>query len=258
MLLAPLHWPVQLVAWLPDYLRPAAFCVLVLLAIWFAFIQRGLPNLWHAVCRAAAVAIDAVIGLMLFPEYVMTTARERQQRQPGQVTLAVGGVAERVLDGAGSLHQRHVRDPIVWKRPPWIPLLIIFVTLTVPWAVMELTSPTSVVRQELAQAYEVWRDVEDWAEVDPARRAAPGITWPPRPQVARVRRHGRDVGVTLHCGTKSTCHGHLILRNGKGQRLHSRLVTVKPSRTATVHVHLSREDASSNHVLARVARANPE
>ena len=258
MLFAPLHWLVQLVAWLPDYLRPATFCVLVMLALWFVFVQRGLPNLWHAVCRATAIAIDAVVGLLLLPEYVMTTARERQQRQPGQMTLAVGGVAERVLDGAGSLHQRHVRDPITWKRPPWIPLLIVLVVLTVPWAAMELTSPKSVVKQELARAYEVWRDVENWAEVDPARRAAPGITWPPRPQATRIRRHGRTLGVTLRCRTQAPCHGRLILRNGKGQRLHSRLVMVKPGTRATVHMKLSRHDAESNHLLARVARVKPE
>jgi hypothetical protein len=258
MLLAPLHWPVQLVAWLPDYLRPAAFCVLVLIALWFVFIQRGLPNLWHALCRAAAVVVDATVGLLLLPEYMLTTARQNQQQQPGQAALAFGTVAERVLDGAGSLHQRHLRDPIAWKRPPWIPLLIVFVVLTVPWVVMELTSPRSVVRQELAQGYEVWRDVEAWADVDPARRAAAGIVWPPRPQVMRVRRHRRTVGVTLRCQAQKSCHGRVILRSGKGQRLHSRLVVVPPNSTRARHMKLSREDAKVHHVLARVARAEPE
>jgi hypothetical protein len=258
MLLAPLHWPVQLVAWLPGYVRPAAFCALALLGLWFVFVQRGLPNLWHAVCRGAAAAIDAIIGLLLLPEYMLTTARQKQQQQPGQAVLAFGSLAERILDGVGSLHQRHVRDPIAWKRPPWIPLLIVFVVLTIPWAVMVLTSPTSVVRQELAEAYEVWRDVEDWANVDPARRADPGVTWPPRPQVVSIRRHGRSVGVTLHCRVSESCHGRLILRNGKGERLRWRLVGAPAKKTVTVHVKLSRGDAQANHVLVRVARSNPE
>jgi hypothetical protein len=257
MLLAPVQWPVKLVAWLPDLLRPGAFCVLVLAILWFVFVQRGLPNLWHALCRGVAILVDLVVGLLLLPEYLLTTSRQ-EQRAPGQAVLAMGNVAERVLDGAGGLHQRHLRDPIVWKRFPWIPLAIVLVVVTLPWAVMELTSPTSAVRQELSQAYEVWRNVEAWADVDPSRRADPGVVWPPRPRVLSTRAHGRTVGITLACRVHESCHGRLILRNGKGVRLRSRLVGVPPGSTATAHVRLSETDAASNFISVRVARADPE
>lgn len=258
MLLAPLQWPVQLVARLPDPARPGVFCGLILIGLWFVFVQRGLPDLWHALCRGWAVLVDVVIGLILLPEYLVTTSRQKQEQAPAQVALTMGTVAERVLDGAGALHERHRRDPIAWKRFPWIPLAAVVFVLTIPWVVMEHTSPSSAVRRELSQAYEAWRDVEAWADVDPSRRADPGVTWPPRPQIASTRRHGRTFGATLRCHGQASCHGRLILRNAKGVRLHSRLVGVASGETTTVHVKLSKADAASNHVLARVARADPE
>lgn len=257
-LFAPLQWLVKLVAWLPDFLRPGIFAGLVLLALWFAFVQRGLPNLWHALCRGTARVVDVVVGLVLLPDYLMSTARQRQDQEPGQATLMIGGVAERVLDGAGALYQRHLSDPIEWKPMPWIPLGIVVAAMTIPWAVMELAPPGSVVRQELAQGYDVWRDVEDWADVDPARRAAPGVVWPPRPDALSSRRHSRTIGVTVTCRSDDHCRGRLVLRSGKGRRLHSREVSMKPGATTTVHIKLSREEARAHHVLVRVARVGPE
>lgn len=257
-LLAPVQWLVNLVTLLPDVLRPGGFVGLVLLILWFVFVQRGLPNLWHALCRGAARLLDAAVGLVLLPDYLMTTARQRQGQEPAQAVLAVGGVAERVLDGAGALYQRHGRDPIEWKPLPWKWLAIVVIVATVPWAVMELTSPKSIVTKELAQAYEVWRDVEDWAGVDSSRRAAPGIVWPPRPRLLSLRDHGRTVGVTLRCQADERCNGRVVLRSGAGRRLHTRDVSVGAGAITTVHVRLSREQASANRILARVARANPE
>jgi hypothetical protein len=258
MLLAPARWLVQLTAWLPEVVRPGVFVGLILFALWFAFVQRGLPNLWHALCRGTARIVDIVVGLLLLPEYLLTTARQKQSQPPAQAALAFGGVAERVLDEAGGLYQRHQREPMRWKRVPWLPLGVVVAVISVPWAVMELAPPTSPVTQGLSQAYDVWRDLENWADVDPSRRAEPGVTWPPRPRVLSSRRHGRTMGVTLRCRNDEQCKGRLILRNGKGVRLDSRLVAVGPGRTATVHVKLSREDARSNHVSARIARAEPE
>ncbi len=258
MLLAPAHRLIQLVAWLPDVVRPGVFVGLILLILWFVFIQRGLPNLWHALCRGAARVVDVTVGLVLLPEYMLTNARQKQGQAPAQAALAIGGVAERVLDEAGGLHQRHLREPMQWKRVPWLPIGIVVVVSTIPWVAMKLFSPTSPVTQELSQAYDVWRDVEAWADVDPSHRAAPGVKWPPRPQDLSSRRHGHTVGVTLRCRNDEPCKGRLILRNGNGVRLDSRMVAVGPTRTMTVHVKLSPEDARANHVSTRVARVEPE
>lgn len=257
-LLAPVQWLVNVVSLLPDLLRPGVFVGLVLLIAWFVFVQRGLPNLWHALCRGATRSIDAIVGIVLLPDYLTTTARQKRGQEPAPAVLTVGGVAERVLEGAGGLYQRHLREPIEWKPLPWKPLAIVVVVVTVPWALMELTSPKSVVREELAQAYEVWRDVEDWADVGASRRAAPGVVWPPRPQPLSSRHRGRRVGVTVRCRSDERCKGRLILRSGAGRRLHTRAVSVRPGAVSTVHMRLSREEAGVNHILVRVARVDPE
>lgn len=258
MLVAPAQWLIQLIAWLPDVIRPGVFVGLILLILWFVFIQKGLPNLWHALCRGAARVVDVTVGLMLLPEYILTNARQRQGQAPAQPAVVVGGVAERVLDEAGGLYQRHLREPMQWKRVPWLPIAIVVAVASLPWAAMKLLPATSPVTQELSRGYDVWRDVEDWADVDPSHRAAPGVMWPPRPQELSTRRHGRTIGVTLRCHGGEDCKGRLILRNGAGVRLDSRTVAVGPTRTATVHMRLSREDAHANYVSSRVARVGPE
>lgn len=258
-LLAPVKWLVNLVTFVvPDLLRPGVFLGLVLFIVWFAFVQRGLPSLWHALCRVTARVVDAAVGIFLLPDYLMTTARRKQEQPPGEATLMIGGVAERVLDGAGGLYQRHQREPMEWKRFPWLPVAIAIVVVTLPWAAMELFSPKSEVRQELSQGYDVWREVESWAGVPPSRRASPGVLWPPRPRVLDVRDRGRRVGVTVRCFEDERCRGRLVVRSGKGVRLHTREVSAQPGATVTARMKLSREEARANRVLVRVARVGPE
>lgn len=257
MIFAPVQLLVNLVTVLPDPVRPGAFIVLVVAMGWFVFVQRGLPNLWHAICRLTARILDVVVGLALLPDYLVTTARQRQGRRPGQATQAVGGVAERFLDGADGLYRRHQRAPIEWKPFPWKPAVAIFALATVPWIVMSVTPATSPVRQELAAAYDFWRDVEGWADVNPSRRAAPGVSWPTRPRLLDYRRRGRVVSAIVHCAGESRCEGRLIARDGRGRRLNTRLVTVRSGATKTARMRLSRMDAGSNYVFVRIARANP-
>lgn len=257
LLLTPVQWLVQLIAVAPDLLRPGLFVALVLVALWIAFVQRALPDIWHALCRLSARLVDGLVGLLLLPDYLTTTARQEQGQEPPQAVLVLGRFAERVLDGAGALYERHQRPPIEWKPFPWLPVLIVAAVATVPWAVMEITSPRSAVRQELAQAFGVWRDVEAWAGVAASRRAAPGVSWPPRPRVMRIGRHGRAVSVKIRCRVNRRCQGRLILRNGAGKRLNTRKVSIRPHHTATVRMRLPRRGAGANRVLVRVARVNP-
>lgn len=257
-LLAPLRWLIDLVALLPDVVRPGVFAGLVLLILWFVFVQRGLPNLWHALCRTAARLVDAFIGMLLLPDYLVTTARLRQGQAPARAVLVFGGVAERALDGAGALYQRHHHKPIEWKPAPWKPLAITAVVLTLPWSVMRLTPPASAVRQDLSQAFGLWRDTESWAGVDPSLRAAPGVVWPIRPRVLGYRHRARRVEVTLVCRANDPCKGQLVLRNGAGRWLRTRLLSVKAHTTAMAHLRLRREDAGVKQLLVHMAHANPE
>ncbi len=256
MLFAPLKWLVQAIAWLPDVLRPGVFLATLVLIVWFAVVQRGLPDLWHALCRGSARLVDLVVGLALLPDYLTTTAKQKRGEEPGEAVLAFGGVAERILDGAAGFYERHQREPIEWKPVPWIPCLVVVAVSAIPWVVMERLPASSEARVQLANAFDRWRDVEAWADVDPSRRADPGISWAPRPRAVSVRQHDRILGVTLRCRADERCVGRIILRTGAGEKLHSRLVSVKQGSTRTVHMHLSRSK-SRQRTTVRVARADP-
>lgn len=257
MLTAPLKWLVQLIAWLPDLLRPGVFLAAIVLLVWFVAVQRGLPNLWHAICRGAARLIDMIVGVALLADYLMTTARQKRGEPPTEVVLAMGSVAERVLDGAAGFYDQHQRDAIEWKPVPWIPCVVIVAICAIPWMVMDRLPASSPFKQDLADAFDRWRDVEAWADVDPSRRAAPGIEWSPRPVVAgHPRQHGTVVGVTLRCPAAERCAGRIILRTAAGQRLHSRLVVVRQKAFETVHMHVARSQAGLP-TSVRIARAEP-
>jgi len=256
MLTAPLKWLVQAIALLPDLLRPGIFFAAILLIIWFVAVQRGVPNLWYAICRGLARAVDLVVGVSLLPDYLVTTARQKRGEPPSEALLAIGGVAERVLDGAARFYERHQREPISWKPLPWIPCVVIIAVFAIPWVVMDRLPASSEAKVHLAKVFDRWRDVEAWADVPPSRRATPGITWPPRPQTVRVRQHGRIVGVRLHCAARKRCVGRVILRTDSGQRLHSRLVGIRPHGSKTVHMHVSRAQ-SGQPTSVRIARAEP-
>lgn len=257
MLTAPVKWLINLVALLPDAMRPGVFLAVLVLIVWFVVIQRGLPNLWHATCRGSARVVDLTIGVVLLPEYLMTSSRQRRGQAPGEAVLAISGVADRALDGVAGFYERHQRDRIHWKRPPWLPCLVIVVVCAIPWIVMDRLPVSSEARVQLAKAFDHWRDVEAWADVDPSRRAEPGISWPPPPVTAGVRQHGRVLGVTLRCRANERCVGRIILRTSSGKRLHSRVVNVKAGSFATVHMHLSTAQ-SHQRTTVRIARAQPE
>jgi hypothetical protein len=258
MLTAPLKWLVQTIAWLPDALRPGVFVAVLILVAWFVFVQRGLPNLWHGVCRLAARTADAIVGLALLPDYVSTMARQRRGEPPTNLVLTTGEAADRVLDGAGALYERHQRDPIAWKPVPWIPCLVAIVVFGLLWIAMVNTPVTSSFRKGLSTAFDQWRDFEDWADVDPSRRAEPGIGWPPRPRVQGFHRDGTTLTVRISCGTSERCYGRLIVRAPSGQRLHVRQVGAPPHSTSRARVTLAPSQAHFHHLRLRVARADPE
>lgn len=257
MLTAPVKWLINLLSLLPEAIRPGAFVAVLVLIVWFVAIQRGMPNLWHATCRGSARVADLMIGIVLLPEHLMTSSRQRRGQSPGEAVLAISGFADRALDGVAGFYERHQRDRIQWKHPPWLPCLAIVAVCAIPWIVMDRLPMSSEARVELAKAFDLWRDAEAWADVDPSRRAAPGITWAPRPVVASVRRHGRTVGMTLRCRANRRCVGRIILRTSSGKRLNSRVVNVKAGSFATVHMHLSTSQ-SHQQTTVRIARAQPE
>jgi hypothetical protein len=239
MLTAPLKWVVQAIAWLPDMLRPGLFLALVILAVWFVAVQRGLPALWAAGCRGAARVVDRFVGLLVLPQYLVATARRRRGELPAVSgggsgsTLVLTELADRVLDGAATFYESHLREPMTWKRPPWRACVFVVALCAAAWVVMDRLPADSEAKRTLSEVYDLWREVEDWADVDPSRRAAPGVV---PPAVVRVRRIGRRVGVRLRCPDGDQCRGQLVVRSASGEQLYDRPVRVAASSTKVVRL----------------------
>lgn len=240
MLLAPVQWLVQAVALLPAALRPGVFVAVVLAIVWFVGVQRGLPRLWRLLCRALARVVNSLVALALFGEYLLTSARRDRGGAPGQLTLFAGEIAERVADGAVRLHARNApKEQPAGKRFPWLVTLLLVAAFAIAWLVMDLSAPTEEAKQQLAAAFEYWREVEVWAGVDPTRRAAPGLpVRDPMVDVQRVHRHGRELSVLVRCLSDEVCYDELDAESPSGKVLASVPIDVKAHAAMPVRLRL--------------------
>jgi hypothetical protein len=240
MLTAPFKSVVQTIALLPDALRPGVFAALVVLVLWFVFVQRGLPSLWHALCRLVARLVDALVGLLLLPDYMLASARHRRRDPLSSGQLAAGQVAERLLDSLASLYERHVVDAMSWRKPPWKTCVAIVVACAGLWVAMDRLPVTNDAKRSLADTFEGWREVEAWADVDSARRAKAGMPPLPRPVVAGVQRGQRVLAIALRCPYPRPCRGQLALRTSAGAQALARPIRVGSRRRKTVRVAVPR------------------
>jgi hypothetical protein len=251
MLAAPAEWLIQLIALLPDPLRPGVFLAIVMTVLWFVLVRRGLPALWHRMCRGAAITMNVAIGIVLFPEYLLTTARRKRGAAPGAFTRAVGAVAEVGLAAAGSLYKAHppkapsrskgasapatpaqtagakpTRPSVRRKRFPWVWCAIVIAALAATVIVMEQLSPQEPAKQTIAEGFEYWRDIEAWGHVDVADRAAPGD--PAAPRILSVTYHSRYAHVAVYCPEGDACAGTLTVRTERGRALGRRTLELEP------------------------------
>jgi hypothetical protein len=255
-MLMPLQWLVRSLSWFPDALRPGLFLAALLMLGWFVFVQQGLPAVWHFLCRAAAVLIDLIIGLLLLPDYVITTARRRRGEAPGAAILVAGQIAEHALDGAASLYAHHQREPISWKRPPWKTSALIIVACAAAWFAMEQVPPTSETAHALSDLSDPWRDVEDWADVAPTRRVALSPARDPSlPRIRNVERHDKRVGVRLHCFGTNPCEGQIVVRAASGRTLATRSVAIDAGDSPLERFSFAhRRERALEHLHVRVIR----
>lgn len=254
MLEAPLKWSVRGLAWLPDAVRPGLFLALAVLFCWLVLVQRGVPGLWHGICRALARIADLLVSVALFPEYLFTTARRRQGRVPGQSVLVLGSLTDVVFDATASFYERHQRESRKWKSPPWKACLVVFVLCTGAWIAMEEIAPPDKTKRALAEGFEYWREVEAWAEVGPSERAAPGDAFEP-PSVRHVSLHGRSLRVGLYCPGKGTCSGFLVLSGRSGSHRTKPVTLPAGGATSFTFVLVSREDRAPHGVRLRIEKA---
>lgn len=245
MYFAPAQWLIQLIALLPVALRPGVFLALVIALLWFVFVHRGLPSLWRRTCRGVAIAIDFGVGLVLLPEYLLTSERRRRGEEPGSVALALAPLAERILNAAAAVYQRNLpkkkaETPAATgtsgkgarstatgaskatskRRFPWVSCGLVIVICTGVWIAMDQMAPADEGKRTFADAFEYWREVEAWAEVAPSQRAAPGDPAPP--MVTSVSYHRWLVRMAVRCPGDNTCIGTVNIRAGSGPALVSK------------------------------------
>lgn len=251
MLAAPAEWLIQLIALLPDPLRPGVFLAIIVAVLWFVLVRRGLPALWHRMCRGAAITMSITIGIVLFPEYLLTTARRKRGAAPGAFTHAVGAIAEAGLAVAASLYKAHLPKasstpkaasapatpaktagakstppPVRRKHFPWAWCAITIAALAATVILMEQLSPQEPAKQTLAEGFEYWRDIEAWAHIDVADRAAPGD--PVAPRILSVTYHTRYAHIALYCPEGDACAGTLTVRTERGRALGTRTLELEP------------------------------
>jgi len=234
-------WAVRQVTWLPVALRPGVLLALIVAIAWLVFVRPRAPALWHASCRLVARGTEFVVGLVVLPDYIIASSRRRRD-----ATVAVGPtVLDRgtrpVLSRADAVYERHRRDPLRLSALPWPLLLAIVAIFASAWLVMDHLPVTTPFRHELSNVFQYWRDVEDWAQVPPDRRAASGW-YPPLPQVERLRRHGREVAISVRCPEKQSCAARVAVDGSRGT-LTARRIGIPPSRQRTVKLRLPRDAA---------------
>jgi hypothetical protein len=221
---APFTWPVQAIALLPEALRPGVSIGLIVAMLWFVLVRGGIPDLWRAICRGLARLIDFSVGVVLRLEYAITTGRRRQGKAPPRWAFALAGVTDVVQDGAEWLYGRHQR-PAVKKieqddeagephkqpappprksRIPWLLCAGIVLISTAAWITMGQLSETDIAKYRLAQVFDPWRDVEEWAGVDSGRGT--------QPELIRARHHHTLINVRLACPGPERCRGWVLLQ----------------------------------------------
>lgn len=269
---APAQWPIQLIALLPVALRPGVFLAVVIALVWFVFVRRGLPSLWHRTCRDAAIAIDCSVGLVLLPEYLLTSARRGRGEEPGSVALALAPLAEQILNAAAAVYQRNLPEKnadttaaagtsgkaakstvtdaskVTSKRRfPWMPCGFVIVICAVAWIAMDQMAPADEAKRTFADAFEYWREVEAWAEVDPSQRAAQGDPTPP--VVISVSYHQWLVRMAVRCPGDNTCIGTVNIRAGSGPALVSKALELEAGSSQVTTVELPHRPPQALHHL---------
>ena len=250
MLLSPFKALVRLVCVLPVLLRPGVFIAIAFTLLWLVFVKPRVPALYHAGCRSVARVVDVLVGLVLLPEYALTTSRRRRGHSPAAPTLVVGHIADPILSGAHGVFERHEGTRLSLNVVPWKLVGLIVAVCAGAWIVMDKVTPTSPTRHYLTVAFQYWRDVEAWGDVNPARRAASGGWYPPPPIVRGTRRHPDGMHVALNCLASQTCNGTVVLA-ASSRILASQVVKLKPHTGVIISLPIPKLEAHT-HARLRV------
>ena len=278
---APAQWVIQLVALLPVALRPGVLFALVFAMAWLVFVRPGLPTLLRWACRATAVGVNSIVGLLLLPEYLLTRARREKGRGPGTIALAIVPAVEYIQRSATSVYDRCApktaradppasgqdgSDPAATPATttgsasssarssatrlrlfPWALFAVIIVIFTAAVIVMEQLSRTAQSKVELAQAFEYWREVEDWGDVDLSRRAVPAD--PALPVLVSATYHPRLARMSVACPGGRACTGTLSIRARFGTRVATGAIALDAGTRTVIAMPLPRLSGRVLHAL---------
>jgi hypothetical protein len=279
---APAQWVIQLVALLPVALRPGVLFALVFTMAWLVFVRPGLPTLLRRACRVMAVGVNLIVGLLLLPEYLLTRTRREKGSGPGTIALAIVPVVEHIQRSTTSVYDRCAPkaaraepaasgqdgsdDPAAKPATttgsaattarssatrlrlfPWALFAVIVVIFTAAVIAMEQLSRTAQVKVELAQAFEYWREVEDWGDVDLSRRATPAD--PALPVLVSATYHQRLARMSVACPGGRACAGTLSIRARFGTRVATGAISLDAGTRTVIAMPLPRLSGRVLHAL---------
>jgi hypothetical protein len=271
---APAEWLIQLVALLPDALRPGVLLGLSFGLVWFVFMCRGLPGLLRGACRTVAVGVNLLLALLLLPEYLLTRARRAKGKGPGPIAIALVPIAANIQRLATGTYDRltpkppskqasddstdtRVASPSAamasqqkatgWTLFPWVLAALIVLTCTAAYVLMEQLPGTAPAKATLAEVFEYWRKVEGWADVDPSRRTAPGD--PALPMLVSATYHPRLARMSVSCPSGRACIATVSIRTRFGTLVASQPVTLDADEHAVITTPLPHLSTTALHAL---------
>lgn len=158
LLRVPAHWISDITSHFPAPVQPGLYAAICLLILWL-LIRRRRP-LWNLLVRWTCVGADLALGLILLPEYLWTRSRRAQGKPPAMLAVAGSPLAERTLDQAGRVYERHGHVRVTGRPPLISAALLCVVSLGLHWLMLKPGGQGA--SQFAAKVWGYWSSFSDW------------------------------------------------------------------------------------------------
>lgn len=158
----PAQWISDITRHFPVPIQPGLYAAICLLILWLV-IRRRRP-IWNALVRWGCVAADLIIGAVLLPEYMWTRSRRTRGQAPGMLAVTAGPVAERALDRAAVIYERHGHIKAT-GRPPliWVALFCV-ASLGLHWLMLRPGPGIHGMPQIAVKVWGYWSSFNQWVQ----------------------------------------------------------------------------------------------